>query len=773
MLAAGGTYVFALVLEMGMTAATSYTIYDDITTSAARFFMPSKIEAETDAVVEAFDTVTNTSEDAERWMLTDDDTGFNEMSEMTASMAYVSSVVTLSTSLHGIALLLAVMRMLYSFTFQPRFGIITETLVRSVPGLIDLMVLTSLVLVLLASLSHLVMGDLYDELSTMKRAVHFVFYFLLTGDLGDMKAAAAPFNEGLERNMVTMVVSYITYYAFTLLVGYVLLSFILAVIFESYYDIKFENDAPPSMFDEAGEIVRGRKRLRLLQRGLSAAGIQGQAKADPPPEEEIPQQSFADNMHDKATIARLSQAIAILTERGIPSKGEERLTKLTSYGRLLDFVARNEALLRDVSEMVAEVDAMVNMMETTVQNPATMVNAALIRNSATSGEPSTGGTRTDEEDSEEDEQAAAAARHRVVEDLTSFTKSIPAAEGSSKDLFNQLFDMSSSARAVTPVSRQRPRSRQQAQDSAADRPGSRQQPAQGSDSSRPGSSMSTVTASSQYSSLRPNGQNSGRSSVAGRSSVTFRVRPAGAQNNYPRERRASEITTTQSPAVPYVGNRPETASAMMVAAQARREAATQQMRSQNRSPEAGQQPGHPNEQWLSNPSVASVRKQRIKSGTRRSSARSFRLREVADSADSRQPRESAPDAVRDHPPSIVPTWGSSTVIALEKEDDLEAEMLDPGTSAIPSPSNDASSDTTRPKKQLMMLEGDFAAGADAPHAANIEHSTPLSPIPASPGEFGDPGSAQPAPPPWEAADRPGSSGSSQPPEETLPGMPLP
>ena len=227
MLAAGVSYAVALVLEMGMTAQTSYPIYDDITTSAARYFMPSKAEAaDPDAVVDVEVTAADAADDdPERWRLPDDETGIDDMSEMVASMAYVSSIVSLSTSLHGIALLLAVIRMLYSFTFQPRFGIITKTLVRSAPGLIDLMVLTSLVLVLLASLAHLVLGDLYEELSTMRRSVYFLFFFLLTGDLGDMKAAVAPFYEGLERNTASVVVSYIVYSLLPLLVGYVLLSF--------------------------------------------------------------------------------------------------------------------------------------------------------------------------------------------------------------------------------------------------------------------------------------------------------------------------------------------------------------------------------------------------------------------------------------------------------------------------------------------------------------------------------------------------------------------
>ena len=158
MLAAGVSYTVALVLEMGMPAASSYPIYDDIATSAARFFMPNKMEADQDALaagaLEVVSAVKATDYNPKRWSLADDESGFDDMGQMTASVAHVSSLVTLSMSVHGIVLLLAVFRMLYSLSFQPRFGIIAKTLVRAAPGLVGVMLLTSLVLVLLASLGH-------------------------------------------------------------------------------------------------------------------------------------------------------------------------------------------------------------------------------------------------------------------------------------------------------------------------------------------------------------------------------------------------------------------------------------------------------------------------------------------------------------------------------------------------------------------------------------------------------------------------------------------
>ena len=466
MLAGWLTYTVALALEMGMTAATSYRIYDDVTTSAARFFLPSKMDAEPDDVV-VEDLGIDSAGNDERWRLPDDDSGFNEFSEMTASMAHVSSVVTLSFSLHGIALLLAVLRLLYSFTFQPRFGIITDALLLSAPGLCHLLVVTSVVLILLISLAHLVMGDLWWELSTMSGSLHFAYIFLLTGggELGDMKTAVAPFYHGLERNTVSLVVGYIAYAALPLFVGFILMQFMMAVIFINYYEIKHYANEPPSMFVEAGEIVRGRKRLRLL--GFEAVGMARQAQTSPldaPPTagsncgkgrdargRRMPKKAKKPRMlRDKLMLANLAQAIEVLTLQGIPSVLKKKRLRLTSYARLLEFVAQNEILLSDVTMMVEEVDNMVEVLETAIHNPRTLVTAALKRMAAIS-KPWIPRMMTRFDVLPPDEQRERDRREAIAEELARYRQRMifKLSTASPHDLFDELCDISSGEGAVT------------------------------------------------------------------------------------------------------------------------------------------------------------------------------------------------------------------------------------------------------------------------------------------------------------------------------------
>ena len=464
MLAGWLTYTVALALEKGMTAAASYRIYDDVTTSAARFFMPSKMEADADAVVE--DLGIDSAGNDERWRLPDDDSGFDELSEMTASLAHVSSVVTLSFSLHGIALLLAVLRLLYSFTFQPRFGIISDALLLSVPGLYDLMIIASVVLILLISLCHLIMGDLWWELSTMSGSLHFAYVSLLTGatELGDMKKAVAPFYYGMERNTVSLVVGYIAYAALPLFFGFIMMQFMIAVIFVNYYKIKQDADEPPSMFVEAGEIVRGRKRLRLLRRGFAAVGIIRRVQTNPldasstmgssrgktrgrnmPKKPEKPKM-----VRDKLMLANLAQAIEILTLQGIPSALQKKRLRLTSYRRLLEFVAQNEILLSDVTMMVEEVFNMVDVMEIALHNPKTMVTAVLKRMVALS-KPWIPRMMTRFDALPPDKQEEKVKKEAIAEELTRYRQRMvfKLATESPHDLFDELCEISSGAKTMT------------------------------------------------------------------------------------------------------------------------------------------------------------------------------------------------------------------------------------------------------------------------------------------------------------------------------------
>jgi hypothetical protein len=93
-----------------------------------------------------------------------------------------------------------------------------------------------------------------------------VLYFLLTGDMGDLRAAIEP--PAMMRNGVTLLVGRLLYMLIPFILGYVVLSFVLAIVGEGYYHAKDQltRSSPhgelPNMLVEAAALMRYRKGLR-------------------------------------------------------------------------------------------------------------------------------------------------------------------------------------------------------------------------------------------------------------------------------------------------------------------------------------------------------------------------------------------------------------------------------------------------------------------------------------------------------------------------------
>ena len=186
---------------------------------------------------------------------------------MVALVATASSATSLSGALHGTALFVAVVRLFLSFSFNPRFGIITATMARSFPELTDHLFVTAILLIMLSALANL---NMLEDVSSAPASMYFMFKFLVTGDLGDMHSVAAS-ADGLERLAVSSAVSYVLYNLLPYLIGYGVVSFIISIIAFKYYELKFEQGTPPSMFSEAHHVLFGHRKLRRVARCMSAA----------------------------------------------------------------------------------------------------------------------------------------------------------------------------------------------------------------------------------------------------------------------------------------------------------------------------------------------------------------------------------------------------------------------------------------------------------------------------------------------------------------------
>uniref|UniRef100_A0A6U1JJ04 Polycystin cation channel PKD1/PKD2 domain-containing protein n=1 Tax=Tetraselmis chuii TaxID=63592 RepID=A0A6U1JJ04_9CHLO len=252
-----------LLMQMQLDGlSTSYPIYDDITTAPAAFFEPAKMEAVAGSSVE----ILPSTETVNRWILPDNETGLEAYGGALESIGSVSAVLTMATAAHGVALLLSIIRLLHAWSFQPRVGVITLTLRTVVPDVAHLLLLALVLVVLFGSAAHLIVGDVYGQLSTPWGAIEFVLYFLLTGDMGDLRAAIEP--PAMMRNGVTLLVGRLLYMLIPFILGYVVLSFVLAIVGEGYYHAKDQltRSSPhgelPNMLVEAAALMRYRKGLR-------------------------------------------------------------------------------------------------------------------------------------------------------------------------------------------------------------------------------------------------------------------------------------------------------------------------------------------------------------------------------------------------------------------------------------------------------------------------------------------------------------------------------
>ena len=258
----------ALLSQRHVYAASSYDIYDSVMSALARLLLPSKQSPATSAVPSGL-AVGNSS--VHRWQLPTNHTGMEQLGGTIQSVTGIATLTTCSNFLHGVAALLAIVRALHSWSFQPSVRVITRSFVLAAPRMVDLMVLTSIVLVMLAGIVHVSLGTMFADLNTPGKAMYFVLVAMVTGDLGGVPFLL-PARSGLEVSALSQVAGYMGYAATVAILQNILCLFFLVILISSYYEAKHEAGPPAEQLGTGFRLFSfKRRRLRVLRKALSSA----------------------------------------------------------------------------------------------------------------------------------------------------------------------------------------------------------------------------------------------------------------------------------------------------------------------------------------------------------------------------------------------------------------------------------------------------------------------------------------------------------------------
>ena len=228
------TYTLQATLVNGISPKTDYGVYDSPLLAAARFFMPAKVDPPSEEVI----IPVPEDETTPRWELEDDETGMEEIGGLLHVLRAASNLGDMNAAMHGVVILLAMLRLIQMWSFKSEVGIFYETLFQSASGVADIMIVTMVILCGFASLGTLALGPHFKQMSTPWGSLGFMMKTFVTGDLDNMHDAVVA--KGLDRNPVSAAAAHSLYYAVHVSMGFVMTQFVLAVIVSNFCFVKFD-----------------------------------------------------------------------------------------------------------------------------------------------------------------------------------------------------------------------------------------------------------------------------------------------------------------------------------------------------------------------------------------------------------------------------------------------------------------------------------------------------------------------------------------------------
>eukprot|EP00873_Tetraselmis_striata_P026262 jgi/Tetstr1/446526/TSEL_034051.t1 len=252
----------ALNLATTFSSRSSYQVYDSPTSMPARFFMlrrHEEVASVQDLSVEAPATAALTH--SGRWGMQRDSSGLQDMASHFSDVDRLADMVQAAKALSGVAVILAITRVVVAWRWQPRVRIILGTLTRALPDLYYFSLTAAVVLLLMAGWGHLLMGSIYQPFATFGGTLNWVMLFFIAGDLSSASGAVAV-TQAVRANAaqllpVQLLLIRLWLISLAVFVYLMLVSFLFAILGVAFFVEKFLQDGgAPSIVSQIRTIMR-------------------------------------------------------------------------------------------------------------------------------------------------------------------------------------------------------------------------------------------------------------------------------------------------------------------------------------------------------------------------------------------------------------------------------------------------------------------------------------------------------------------------------------
>jgi hypothetical protein len=246
-------------LAPALTPQASYSTYDAVETAAARWFLPRKdsspavaasaaAAAARGAVNISSTSVTGVVTAASlqlpgssgRWLLPDADGDMDALAGLLCGVSRCTAAWSLYGLVQCLVLLLFLLQLLLAWSFQPRLGIITQTLVAALPAIGHLCLVIAFCMVAFAAVLTLAVGTWAAPAATFGSAWYDMFLQLLAGSEVGLGTLFPP---GVVLTSAQQLLSGLILYMREALFAFVLMSYFLAALGATFAAVKRAADA--------------------------------------------------------------------------------------------------------------------------------------------------------------------------------------------------------------------------------------------------------------------------------------------------------------------------------------------------------------------------------------------------------------------------------------------------------------------------------------------------------------------------------------------------